>query len=330
MVRLECHWPSNISSLSDTEDFPIGNKTMSLYGLLNHCKTAQGSRLLAQWMRQPLVTLADIETRHDLVDALISDSSLRQNLQSDSLKNFPDLNRLAKRFHRGTATLQDVVRVYQCVIKLPELKKQIDEFEGTERQAALLKDCYTDKLELFITELEKLRELVESTIDLDALENHEFLVKADFDEELAEIKSKMDEVQKEIEPEARRVAHDLDMELHKRLKLEHSYIYGHYLRLSRNDSSVLRGNRNYTEIACQKSGVFFQTSTLRDLSDQYRACMEKYQTLQANLSKEIIKITAGYFVVMEILNSMVAELDVLSRYALSNSNQRYNSLIVPQ
>lgn len=35
----------------------IGNssKTMSVFGLLNRCKTAQGTRLLAMWLKQPLV-----------------------------------------------------------------------------------------------------------------------------------------------------------------------------------------------------------------------------------------------------------------------------------
>ena len=36
------------------------NKTMSLYGLLNKCKTAQGSRLLMQWLKQPLLSLEEI------------------------------------------------------------------------------------------------------------------------------------------------------------------------------------------------------------------------------------------------------------------------------
>jgi DNA mismatch repair protein MSH2 len=34
-----------------------GNKNMSVYGLLNRCKTSQGQRLLAMWLKQPLVNL---------------------------------------------------------------------------------------------------------------------------------------------------------------------------------------------------------------------------------------------------------------------------------
>lgn len=36
------------------------NKNATLFGLLNKCKTAQGSRTLASWLKQPLVNLHEI------------------------------------------------------------------------------------------------------------------------------------------------------------------------------------------------------------------------------------------------------------------------------
>ena len=37
-----------------------GTKSMTLFGLLNRCKTGQGVRLLGQWLKQPLVNLHEI------------------------------------------------------------------------------------------------------------------------------------------------------------------------------------------------------------------------------------------------------------------------------
>jgi len=37
---------------------------MSLFGLLNTCRTSQGTRLLAQWLQQPLLDPGEIGTRH--------------------------------------------------------------------------------------------------------------------------------------------------------------------------------------------------------------------------------------------------------------------------
>lgn len=122
-----------------------GAKNMSLYGLLNHCKTAIGSRLLAQWLKQPLMSRQEIEKRQQLVEAFVMDTQLRQTIQEDHLKVVPDLYRLAKKFQRKVANLEDVVRAYQVALRLPEL---VGTFEGVmdEQYKDPLDDAYTSKL----------------------------------------------------------------------------------------------------------------------------------------------------------------------------------------
>ena len=44
-----------------------GGKNMSVYGLLDKCKTSQGKRLLGRWLKQPLVNMHEISERLSLI-----------------------------------------------------------------------------------------------------------------------------------------------------------------------------------------------------------------------------------------------------------------------
>jgi DNA mismatch repair protein MSH2 len=119
------------------------NKTMSLFGLLNHCCTAQGSRLLGQWLSQPLLEVQEIEKRLDFVQLFSEDTVLRQILLEVHLKRMPDFARLSKKFQKGRAHLQDIVRLYQAVIKLPDMVQSLKAYSGT--YASLLEEYFITK-----------------------------------------------------------------------------------------------------------------------------------------------------------------------------------------
>ncbi|KAI8913720.1 muts domain V-domain-containing protein [Entophlyctis helioformis] len=302
-----------VKALNLTPTGQSGPKSMSVLGLLDKCKTSQGSRLLGQWIKQPLMSVKEIEIRHNLVEAFFDDSQLRQAIQEERLRSFPDLHRLAKKFQRGNASLQDVVRAYQVVLGMPGLIETLSEYSGP--HAGLIQEAYIDKLNEHYESLGKLQELVETTIDLSAVENHEYLIKADFHQDLQATRASMDSVYRQLQPEAERVAVSLGVEFEKRLKFEKNSQYGHHLRLSRTDASKIRGNREYIELSTQKAGVLFTTPKLRTLSSEFDELTAGYEALQQNLAKEVITITGSYFPVMELLNQLVAHLDVLVSFA---------------
>ena len=291
-----------------------GSKTMSLYGLLNHCKTPVGSRLLAQWLKQPLMSVDEIERRQQLVEAFVTDTELRQIMQEEHLRSIPDLYRLAKKFQRKAANLEDVVRAYQVAIRIPGF---VGTLEGVmdEQYKDPLDAEYTTKLREYSDALGRLQEMVETTVDLAALDNHEFIIKPEFDDGLRILRKKLDKLKYNMEIEHKRVANDLNQDMEKKLFLENHRVHGWCLRLTRNEAGCIRNKREYQECSTQKNGVFFTTSTLQSLRREFDQSSENYNRTQSGLVNEVVGVAGSYCPVLEKLAGVLAHLDVIVAFA---------------
>ncbi|KAK5678829.1 MSH2 protein [Elasticomyces elasticus] len=296
-----------------------GSKTMNLYGLLNHCKTPVGSRLLAQWLKQPLMSLEEIERRQQLVEAFVNDTELRQTLQEEHLRSIPDLYRLAKKFQRKKANLEDVVRAYQVAIRIPDF---IGTFEGVMDEAykTALDTEYTDKLRSYSDSFVKLQEMVETTVDLEALDNHEFIIKSEFDDGLRIIRKKLDKIRYEMDKEHREVADDLNQDPEKKLFLENHKVHGWCFRLTRQESAAIRNKKQYQECSTQKNGVFFTTTKMTNFRREFDQLSENYNRTQSGLVNEVVQVAASYCPVIEKLAGVLAHLDVIVSFAHVSSH----------
>ncbi|KAI9247066.1 muts domain V-domain-containing protein [Sporodiniella umbellata] len=314
-MRLDGSALAALSLMPNSEE--NANKSTSLYGLLNKCKTAQGSRLFSQWLKQPLLNIDEIKKRQDIVEVFFDDTGLRTSLQDDHLKSIPDIHRLAKRFQKGNATLQDVVRAYQAIIRLPALLACLENGAPTDiEKATLIEETYTSKIRELSTLLAKLVELVEMTIDFDALENHEYIIKPTFNDRLQELRSEISLVDEKMVEEYRNVGVKLQLELDKKLKLEKHSLYGYCLRIvGRSGYPQIRNKSEYIQYTTQKSGTLFATKTLKELSAKHTDLSKAYDATQKSLVKEVIEIMATYCPPMESLGSVLAHMDVLISFA---------------
>ncbi|KAM0261287.1 hypothetical protein ACHAQJ_002318 [Trichoderma viride] len=288
-----------------------GSKTMSIYGVLNHCKTPVGSRLLSQWLKQPLMSKEEIERRQQLVEAFFTDTELRQTMQEEHLRSVPDLYRLSKKFQRGKANLEDVVRAYQVVIRLPGF---IGTLEGVMDEAYKdpLDEAYTNKLRELSDSLGKLQEMVEQTVDLDALDRHEYIIKPEYDQSLRVIRKKLDQLDRDIRQEFQSAARDLGQEADKKIFLETNHkAHGVCMRLTRQEAGCIRGKSTYLECSTQKNGVYFTTKPMQAYRREHDQLSQNYNRTQSSLVNEVVQVASSYCPVLERLAGVLAHLDVI-------------------
>ncbi|ODV76714.1 DNA mismatch repair protein [Suhomyces tanzawaensis NRRL Y-17324] len=334
-------FPASSAPSAAMSSYSTTSTVSSIFELLNKCKTTAGSRLLSQWLKQPLTNLTKIEERQQLVHHLIEDTNLRIYVSQDWLPQVPDIKRLTKKISNGlnksvsneNKKLEDVIRLYQLVLVIPNLvemlKMTAEELKETNTDestqiAQLVEQYWLNPITNNYTSLLKFKELIETTIDLSPLEststhdllNTDFNIKPEFDESLIEINDKLQGTLAEIKNLHNEVADDLNIDLDKKLKLEKHVQHGWCFRVTRNDSVVLRNTGNkYKQLQTVKAGVFFTTTQLSSLSEAYLEASAEYNQKQRELIKEILSITLTYNQVFLNLSLSIANLDVLNSFA---------------
>ncbi|RDD41891.1 DNA mismatch repair protein Msh2 [Trichoplax sp. H2] len=295
-----------------------GNKLRCLMGVLNYCKTAPGQRLLAQWLKQPLMDIAKIEERLNLVDVFVDDTELRQSVQEDHLKRFPDLQRLAKKFQRSRANLQDCVRVYQSINRVNCLIKALVGYDSAYKD--LIRNMYSNPLSDLTTDFQKYQELIETTVDLDSVANHEFVIKPSIDPDLQEYRNQMDDLIEQISRLLSLAARDLGLEANKSIKLESNSQFGYYFRVTLKEEKALRSNKRFMMIDTNKHGVRFTNNNLESLNKSLQEIKSMYDGKQEDFAVEVINIASGYYEPLQSLSRIIAHLDVIVSFAHASAN----------
>ncbi|MDD5383110.1 MAG: DNA mismatch repair protein MutS, partial [Candidatus Margulisbacteria bacterium] len=104
----------------------------SLLWVLDRTKTSMGSRLLRQWLLQPLLDINPINRRLDAVEELFSKGQLRAEL-GDGLGKVFDIERLTGKVATQAANARDLVALKESLGLLPKIR-------------VVMKDCRTELL----------------------------------------------------------------------------------------------------------------------------------------------------------------------------------------
>ena len=113
-----------------------GLRKGSLLWTIDGTQTAMGARLLRAWLGAPSRDRAEIAARQDAIETLISEASLRAQLQS-RLKDVRDIVRLAARARLRTATPRELGALRDSLAALPQLQSFLYELRSRRTDGAL-------------------------------------------------------------------------------------------------------------------------------------------------------------------------------------------------
>ncbi|KAG0674816.1 MutS-like protein, partial [Pichia californica] len=336
----------NDNSTNINSNNNMSNAPTSIFQLLNHCKTSGGSRLLSQWIKQPLVEVSEIDERQSLVEWFVKDSGLLGNIRGKFLTHVPDISRLLRKLSgKRSSGLDEVVRLYQLVRKLDECCEILvegiegisdDDEEEKKKISDLVNSFWLEGLYDHVKLLSKFADMIEQTVDLESLENATSAASASsliqinpqYDERLQELQIEREKIEQEMHVLHENASIDLGMDLDKKLKLEQNVNHGWCFRLTRNDAGVLRGKSSsskskgkssssqYQELQTVKAGVFFTTIELSSLSSEFTRIMNAYASQQSTIVSEIRSIATTYSPVFTRLSVILDKLDVVSSFAV--------------
>ncbi|XP_014510551.1 DNA mismatch repair protein MSH2 [Vigna radiata var. radiata] len=304
-------------ALNVLESKTDANKNFSLFGLMNRtCTAGMGKRLLHIWLKQPLVDVAEINSRLDIVQAFVEDTVLRQDLRQH-LKRISDIERLMHNLQKRRAGLQHIVKLYQSSIRLPYIKTALEIYDG--QFSSVMRSRYLEPLQLWTDDehLNKFIGLVEASVDLDQLENREYMISPSYDSTLANLKEQRELLESQIHNLHRQTADDLDLPIDKALKLDKGTQFGHVFRITKKEEPKIRKklNTQFIVLETRKDGVKFTNTKLKKLGDKYQQILEEYKNCQKKLVDKVVETATTFSQVFESLAEIISELDVLLSFA---------------
>lgn len=280
-----------------------GQKSPTLFSIIDVCKTHMGSRLLHQWLHQPLRDKAIINQRLDAVETLLQH---HPETVSGCLNNIADIERITARIALGSARPRDLSALRDSLCCLNQLNLP---------SSALLDDiaaCFPKVLP--IAELLTQALLPEPSVWLKDgnVINHQYHAELD---KLRYLQSHGDEFLQQLS-ERERERTQLSS-----LKVEYNRVHGFYIELSKGQAE--HAPSDYQRRQTLKNAERFITPELKAFEDEFLAAQENALALEKTLYDELLHTLQQQLSNLQQAAKAVATLDVLCAFAQIAQTQRY-------
>jgi len=126
LTRIETYWLNKYLLVDDQsrqnlelfKNIRTGTRKATLLGVIDRTATAMGARLLANWLRYPLVDPDSIRLRHDAVYEVKENIQIRRSIR-EKLKSVYDIERIGSKIVMRQANARDLVSLKRSLEMLP-------------------------------------------------------------------------------------------------------------------------------------------------------------------------------------------------------------------
>ena len=301
-LKMDIHTKRNLEL---TETLRLKQRNYSLIWLLDKTKTAMGSRLLKNYIENPLIDKEEIQRRYKVVETLIQEFILKNDL-IENLYEVYDLERLSGRIAFGNANARDLLQLKRSLRVLPNIKE-------------ILKKLGYDKT---IETLDELYSLLEASIHEEPPISIKegYLIKEGYNKDLDELKSLRkggkDFVAKFENEEKERTGI-------KNLKVGYNKVFGYYIEVSKGQTNLVKEEYGYVRKQTLSNCERYISPILKEKEDLILNAEEKIIDLEYELFIEIRNTVKGYITKLQEIAKTISEIDVLQSFATVSEENNY-------
>jgi len=287
----------------------------SLLSCIDETKTRQGSRLLFQYLANPLIDPKIINSRLDLIALFVKNHDFLNDLQN-ILSKINDTQRCVTKLLMGRGNPRDLIALCSDIEQFSALRSFIyKNFDYTGNSL----ESYLDQLNGLDHLAKIIRDRISNNAPLQLGEGG--FIKEGVDNKLDELKSLKQNADNKITELKRKYINHTGI---NNLKIAKNNIIGYFIEVSPTQLSKI-DNNVYILRQSMVNTSRFTTSELRELEDQINTAGSQIVTLELELFQEIILQLQQYFENVMLASSTIAVIDVvanLAKLAVENNYTR--------
>ena len=256
-----------------------------------------GSRLLAEWVANPLTDAAAIRARLDAVEELVGDQSLCDDLH-ESLRRVYDVERLLARVTTGRASPRDLSFLGRTLRSLPAVKAKL-----TARRSRLL-----NELEAAIDLCPELRATLDAALadECPLVSREGGFIRDGFSPELDALRELAHGGKQWI---ARYQAQETERTGIPSLKVGFNKVFGYYIEITNAHREKIPAD--YIRKQTIKNAERYITPELKEYEEKVLTADEKAKELEYTLFLELRDVVAADRRRMQSTAAALAQIDVL-------------------